>query len=83
MGTWPKLATPVDGGAGEATPCWTRAWAGGIVNPERPPSLELFSSPHPKPALWQNPEPEPALTLTLAMGQIPWGLQQEGKLGIT
>lgn len=36
-----------------------------------------------KPALWQNLEPEPALTLTLAVGQIPWGLQQEGKLGIT
>ena len=66
-----------------ATSCWTRAWAGGTVNPERPPRLELFSSPHPKPALWQNVEPEPALTLTLAVGQIPWGLQREGKLGIT
>ena len=59
-----------------ATPCWTRAQVGGIVNPERPPRLELFSSPHPKPALWQNLEPEPALTLTLAMSQIPWGLQR-------
>lgn len=57
---------------------WSHAWldkgtGGWHCQPRETPSPELLS-PHPKPDLWQNPEPEP--TLTLAMGQILWGLQK-------